>query len=149
MKYLLTTLTTIMAFGMLVFSMPVLAQATDYSQCDGLNGPARGLCKAGTSIGCLGDELDPPACEHITSSYQSITGETPYWVVQCDACPSVPNFDSDVVPNSCNIQTGVVLCVVTRCGYPNGPVQVGEVFYSNQDATVLGSQYTDFNDACR
>jgi len=140
----------VLAISILLISMSSYVSATDFPECEGLNGPALGLCKAGTSIGCLGDELDPPACGHISSSYQSITGESPYWAVQCDECPAFPlgNFESVVVPNSCQ-PSGVVACEVTRCNYQGAGVQVGDQFWSFQDATYNGGPYTSFNDACR
>jgi hypothetical protein len=122
--------------------------AQSFHECEGLNGPALGLCKAGASVGCLGDELlDPPSCAYITSAYQAITGESPYWVIVASCPGPFANFESEIIPGTCT--AGVCQCLVTKCNYEGAGVMLGDTFFSDQDATYNGGFYSDFNSACK
>lgn len=149
MKYLLSALITTFAFGILMIAPLALAQTSD-EDCAGTIGAGYGLCTAASHLGCGTDsEKNTNACSRIEENFVTITGELPPWLVQCDTtCPSLTNMESVVVPNSCQ-QSGVVLCEVTRCGFQGAGVVVGDQFWSDQDATYNGGQYTSFNDACR
>ena len=93
MKYLPTTLTMIMAFGMLAVSIPVMAQDAD--TCEGQVGSAFGLCNAYCeAMDC--DSDDPQAsdiaCDKVMDRFEQATGSLP-------PCESVPVFRGD----SCDV----------------------------------------------
>jgi hypothetical protein len=91
-KVLFTLLMLLVVSAFIV--LPIQAQnasGIDFSQCEGWRGPALGMCKAGTAIGCLADNTGDPACIHITATFVTITGEQPPWA--SPVC--VPNLTSE------------------------------------------------------
>lgn len=80
MKYLISTLITSLAFGILMTAPPVLAQTPD-DGCAGTVGAGYGLCTAASHLGCGTDlENNTNACTKIEDKFVTITGELPPWL---------------------------------------------------------------------
>lgn len=118
MKRLLTTLTTIMAFGMLAVSVPVLAQTPDGETpanegiCDDLVGATPGLYGLCVAF-CEAQDLDEfneekPSSQRILTNYnkKKKAGDPDMPCVAIDTCPCwSPDDLVDTFPNptSCDI----------------------------------------------
>jgi hypothetical protein len=77
MKFILTTLTTIMTFGLLTFALPVLAQ----DACEGQMGAAYGMCISAGHLGCgTVSEENTNVCVKIEDNFLRVTGEMPPWL---------------------------------------------------------------------
>ena len=86
MKYSLTSLKTIMAFGMLAVSIPVMAQ----DACEGQVGSAFGLCNAYCeAMDCDSDDpqASDKACARVLDNFLKVTGSE---IPPCSGLPSLP-----------------------------------------------------------
>jgi hypothetical protein len=73
----------IAAVAVTVFTVtpqPLSAAPPDFSACDGLTGPALGLCKAGVAVGCDVDSNNE-ACRSIAEQFEEATGNPPPYAV--------------------------------------------------------------------
>jgi hypothetical protein len=118
MKTLLTSLGAIIV-GLLFLGSPAYAQS---SLCDGLTGPAKGLCSAAEELGCEGGTGDHPACEHIASTYQRVVGgELPWAPCPCFSAsqlsfrPFDSCYDKTVTGNDGRI---LYQAILTNSPYP-------------------------------
>ncbi len=111
MKYLLTTLTTIMAFGMLTVSMPIFSQTPDGQPpaqedvCATESGAAFGLCTAYCeAMDCDSDNPSASfnACDKIEAKFLQATGRE----LPCRETGSICGIPKPLVEG---------LCV---CGFP-------------------------------
>ena len=98
MKYLPTTLTTIMAFGMLAVSIPVMAQ----NACEDQVGSAFGLCNAYCeAMDCDSDDpqASDKACVRVLDNFLKVTGSE---IPPCSSGPpqageSCESGDADIL----------------------------------------------------
>lgn len=111
MKYLLSTLTIALAFGMLMTAPLVLAQTSD-EDCAATMGAGYGLCQAASHLGCGTDlEENTNACTKIEDNFVTITGELPPWLKAPLLCwfPSDPqrhlcaDYSVDDCPTGCKV----------------------------------------------
>lgn len=63
-----------------IYTTAVFAQSSEFSACDGLQGAASGICRAGVAVGCNVDGSSD-ACTSIAEQYQQQTGTPPPYAV--------------------------------------------------------------------
>jgi hypothetical protein len=75
------------ALGLLIAALVLFLRAPShepstqkFAECIDLKSAALELCKAGIELRCRGRPDDPSACEDLTSTYLTITGERPRWM---------------------------------------------------------------------
>ena len=71
---IISTLVVLLALAGL--SLQSFAGPSDFSICEDLTGPARGLCHAGVAVGCDSDGSSN-ACAQIAEQFENVTGEPP------------------------------------------------------------------------
>ena len=118
MKYLPTTLTTMLAFGMLAVSMPVLAQ----DACEGQTGAAFGLCNAYCeAMDCDSDDpqASDQACVHVLDNFVKLTGTEippcsgglPQQGESCvDSIPGYQFNQGEGLPYGCDVYDTAMSC---------------------------------------
>ena len=60
-----------------ILSSTAFAEPPDFSVCEGTTQVAKGLCRAGISVGCGGQASK--ACQKIGEQYMAKTGNEPPW----------------------------------------------------------------------
>lgn len=130
MKYLLSTLITIIALVFLTSTPPVLAQTSD-EDCAGTMGAGYGLCIAASMLGCGTDsEKDTNACTKIEDNFVTITGELPPWLAV--ACPCFTQRELSELQVD-----GTLIC----SNYVGSYASIGEYYDPSDTASARANVY--------